>query len=484
MSVSDLDAEDLKQGAICADCIGESYLRGLVEKNGTNRICRYCEEEGLTITLEEMAAEVSGAFSRHYTRTATDMDGYEWQLHKDPESDYTWERSGEPTCDAIAYAAEIEEDPAKDIQIILDDKHCDRHSAEVGEETEFSEDAHYEQITPSDMEWQAGWRSFEKTVKSEARFFSRIAAQQLGALFDDIDTMRTRTGCRLIIEAGPKSDLTHIFRARAFQSSASLLKALERPDRDLSSPPSALASSGRMNAAGISVFYGATESQIAIAEIRPPVGAQVAVARFDIIRSVRLLDLTALKDVHETGSIFDPSYAIRLSRVVFLQGLCERISRPVMPDEQTFEYLPTQAVADYLATEAKTPLDGIIYPSVQAGNQGLNVVLFHKAARCEELSIPAGTEFNASDGMHTEDGWEPWYSVTEKIPPPVETDDKPFRPFHGIDSTWDDNVDSDSRELTFRLAVKSVEVHVIKSVTFTATSHVVSRYRPPPKLPF
>ncbi|MGO8405374.1 RES family NAD+ phosphorylase [Rhizobium ruizarguesonis] len=47
-----------------------------------------------------------------------------------------------------------------------------------------------------------------------------------------------------------------------------------------------------------------------------------------------------------------------------------------MPDDQEFDYLPTQAVADFLATETVTPLDGIIFPSVQVAGGKQNVVLF------------------------------------------------------------------------------------------------------------
>jgi hypothetical protein len=60
-----------------------------------------------------------------------------------------------------------------------------------------------------------------------------------------------------------------------------------------------------MNAQGISVFYGATDASVAIAEVRAPVGGRVAVAKFRITRPLRFLDLTALKDVHVMGSIFD-----------------------------------------------------------------------------------------------------------------------------------------------------------------------------------
>jgi hypothetical protein len=205
------------------------------------------------------------------------------------------------------------------------------------------------------------------------------------------------------MNAGPATALSSIYRARVFQSDEKLEEALCWPDSQLGSPPSRLAEAGRMNANGISVFYGANEPRVAIAEVRPPVGSQVAVARFDIIRPLRLLDLTALSAVSEGGSIFDPALAGRLERAMFLRSLSQRMTQPVMPDDEAFDYLPTQVIADFLATENEPAIDGIVFPSVQAAGNALNISLFHKAARVEELTIPAGTEIQASTGHMGED---------------------------------------------------------------------------------
>jgi hypothetical protein len=96
-----------------------------------------------------------------------------------------------------------------------------------------------------------------------------------------------------------------------------------------------------------------------------------------------------------------------------------------MPDDEPFEYLATQAVADFLATESSVPIDGIIFPSVQAAGDVLNVVLFHKAARVEAMDIPQGTEISARTGHWGEEGWEEDYGVIEEVPPsPKEADKK------------------------------------------------------------
>ena len=471
--------DELKHNTICYECVGDTYLSDEIQNSGKRRKCRYCERTRRGFTLEEIADRIEGAFDDHYTRTATDMNGFEWAMHKDPEIDYSWEREGEPTIYAIMNAADIPEQAASDIQSILGDRHDDFESAAMGEETPFSEDAHYEQISPDDRDWQEGWRAFENAIKTQARFFSRTSAQQLAGLFDDIDQLRTYDGTALIEEAGPETGLTHLYRARVFQSDAKLQKALERPDLELAAPPLGTASAGRMNAQGISTFYGATEAEIALAEVRPPVGSQVAVARFEITRPLRLLNLNALEKVHESGSIFDPQYAYRLSRMMFLRSLTARISRPVMPDDQASEYLPTQAVADYLATEGKVPLDGILFPSVQAGGGGLNAVLFFKASRCEELIIPYGTKLSSSTAQQYEEGWEREYTVIEEVPASkaesqeTETDGA----FSILDWDTAPSVTDEYREPTLRIDIKSVEVHVVEAANFTTTSHKVRRSR-------
>lgn len=469
--------EEPKRGYICASCIGDSFLSALVASNEEVGQCDYCEDIGPLISLNALADHVETAFKVHFTRTPSEPDGWEYAMHYDKEIDYEWVRDGEPTVDAIAGAADLSEEAARDIQQILAEKYYDHEEASMGLEGEFSAEAHYDEIMPEDSHWWEDWGLFERTIKSEARFFSRKAAQQLSDLFDTIGDMRTVWGRSLIIDAGPNTDYTHLFRARVFQSDDKLKPAIMRPDTELSAPPSHLASAGRMNARGISVFYGATSISTALSEVRPPVGSQVVVARFEIIRPIKLLDLTALRQVHETGSIFDPSYAYRLGRQNFLRVLSQRIVRPVMPDDQDAEYLPTQAVADFLATEGKVPLDGILYPSVQVAGDGLNVVLFHKAAKCKALKFPKGTKLSASTDTNDDEGQYVDYRVSEEIPHVREKPDTKH-PYHFIDLDFSHGPDlsyDDEREETLSVDLDSVTVHHVNAVQFVTKEFAVRR---------
>ena len=157
-----------------------------------------------------------------------------------------------------------------------------------------------------------------------------------------------------------------------------------------------------------------------------------------------------------------------------------------MPDDETFEYIPTQAVADFLATAPNVEIDGIIFPSAQVAGEARNVVLFHKAAKVEIAEIPGDTTIDVSLGRRTEDGWERDYTVTEEIlkkadesPPPPPASWPPnfadlFVPPPPPDpAEWE----RDARFPTLRIDLKSIEVHVVEAVKFNTTPHLVHRYR-------
>lgn len=473
------DSDELKSKRICFACVGEAVLSDEIEQTGEESECSYCAETAPCWIIEALAERIETAFGHHYTRTSNEPDSWQERMMADRESSYEWYREGEPVIDAIETAAKIPLEAAADVQEILSDRHAEVGADYTGEETEFSSDSYYAEISSSDQAWQEEWRDFEEALKTEARFFSRTAAAHLAAVFGNIDKLKTKDDLPIVVEAGPDLALDHLYRGRVFQSRKKLEDALCKPDLDLGSPPARHASAGRMNAGGISVFYGATDAGVAIAEVRPPVGSTVAVAKFSIIKPLRLLDLTALENVYDGGSIFDTSLKQRMERVAFLRSLCQRMTRPVMPDDEAFDYLATQAVADFLATENEPRLDGIIFPSAQS-KDGRNVVLFHKAARVEAIKLPKGTEVEASSGHDTEEGWEVEYSVIEWVPPPPASPppkdkDDPFKfPFRAdLHMPWN----ADHRESTLRVDPASVEVHEVNWVQVQCTAFRVSRHR-------
>jgi hypothetical protein len=476
------DIDELGSKKICHKCIGEKYLSAEIKAEGKKQKCSYCDQTAKSYLIAEMAERIDFVFEQHYVCTASDPSAWQYAMLADKEIEYDWEREGELVQYAIMNSADMPEEAAIDIQIILEDRHGDFDAWAAGEETPFSSDSYYEEKGVSDAAWQEEWREFEQSIKTEARFFSNAASEYLKSVFENLHEMETKNARPLIVDAGPDTDMPALFRARVFQADDKLEEALMRPDLHLGSPPTSLAKAGRMNAHGISVFYGGNDPEVALAEVRPPVGSQVAVARFEITRPLKLLDLTTLDFVIVKGSIFDPDYIHRLERAAFLSKLSQRITKPVMPDDEAFEYLATQAIADFLSTESDPKIDGIIFPSVQVAGTSLNIVLFHKAAKVENLDLPEGTELRAQLYQMYEDGPEPEYSVTEEVPPKEEnaddddTDDGFFE-FSNMNLSLISQYDSDYRETTLKIDTDNIWVHTINSVQFSSQNFQVKRRR-------
>jgi hypothetical protein len=462
---------------VCFACVRDSFLSGTIRESREQHTCSYCHTTQAAIGIEEFADHIEGAFERHYRRTSTEPDDYEYMLLRDRESNYDWDRHGEPVVSAIASAAEVDESVAEDAQRILEERHADFESATMGEECESADDAYYEERRANDVELQHTWVSFENSIKTERRFFNKDAEAVLTSLFDGLANQETVNGKRVIIDIGPGKKIKSLYRARVFQSDSMLEEAMTRPDRELGPAPTHLAAGGRMNARGISVFYGALTPEVALAEIRPPVGSRVMIGKFAVVRPLKILDVEALQSVLVRGSIFDSGFIGKLERARFLRRLSDRITRPIMPNDEPSDYLITQAIADYLAGAAR--LDGILYPSAQVASakKNKNIALFHPSSRVEPILIPPDTELSARTYTDYDEGPEPDYSVSE-----IVRDSKPVSkstpqvPYLLPDLTGEDE-DPEQRPVTLQLDFDSLEVRHIAAVSFKTAKHMVRRHR-------
>lgn len=244
----DVDVE-LEDRRLCCECVREAFLRSEIQLRGHEAECSYCGGRNQTFSIGELAAEVELALNEHFYRTATEPSDMESTMLQ--EGDFDWERKGDPITLIIEESAEIELQPAEDIQKVLEGRNHHFDTDTIGEEEEFEEDAHYARKGVDVAESQAGWLQFEKSLKTQARYFSRMAESTLASVFEGITDHKTRDGQPVIVEAGPDRQLAAVYRARVFQSDEKLEEALRRPDRDIGPPPPLAAAAGRMNAHGI-----------------------------------------------------------------------------------------------------------------------------------------------------------------------------------------------------------------------------------------
>jgi hypothetical protein len=467
---------------ICGGCVGARYLSHDI-KVGAVGSCCFCGEERPCIGLEELADYVEGALERHYRLTpSAPIDN---PFFGAEEGHAGWERAGDPVRRLVAEIVGVREEIAEEIVDILASRHSDTENAQAGFENPFGPDAHYVFIEGGNISLFLSWTEVEADLRTHSRFFNRKAQRFLDSIFSNIHNQTTADGRPVLVRAGPGEHLTGFYRARVFEDSKALEAALCRPDLDLGTPPARLARAGRMNAQGVAVFYGAESEDVALAEVRPPVGSQALTGRFVLTAPVILLDLAALAAMFVDGSIFDPDYAERLARARFLNQLVEQMVLPVLPGAEETDYLMTQMIADYLTETSWLAIDGILFPSVQRrGDPARNVVLFHHAAAVGPPDLPEGTEIEATvifDGDEDECGN---YQVSEYLPDPPLTEEElrsaerkfQRRPIE-VNLSLVSRIDPDLRLPTLAVDTSSLATHDIEAIRIETVRGRVSRHR-------
>ncbi|MGE4488675.1 MAG: RES family NAD+ phosphorylase, partial [Kiritimatiellales bacterium] len=445
-------------------CVGEQYLQEKILGVGHIQTCSYCQERNKSTELSSLAGIIQTALDEHYQCTPDQPDAYEYAYMK--EFDREWERSGECLNYVIQEMAAVDEPIAKDVEeCLLED--FDPHCGEM-----YDDDPHYELSDPSDWQLRNMWEEFQKEITSRSRFFSPTAKNILDEIFQDIASLKTSAGKSAIITIQETDKSPHIYRARIANSPTETEQILKNPQKELGAPPALLATAGRMNAHGISVFYGAKEIETCINEIRPPVGSTVIVGKFTVLRSLNLLDFEVLTQITTTKSIFDPMCAKEKQQAAFFKIFIDEISRPILPADEQVDYTPTQIVAEYLANVFSPHLDGFVFHSAQSGTKSRNIVLFYAASKVEDYDLPEGSTVEVSWGHDTEDGYKPeiivWERVTEETPQKEQISllDKLFTP------------NADSRFDTLRLDVKNLIVYPIQGVKYDHPSNGnIERYR-------
>lgn len=472
------DAEEFK---ICSECIGDAYLKNEIEEVHDSGTCSYCAKSGNVVSLQELGDRVHDVLYEQFYLTASQPEGIEYTLAKEG----VWEREGSPVTEVIGEITGLDYQIAEDIRAYLSDVHGYIEVKDGGEDP-YADDAQYEERGPDSLNFHDTWESFSQRVRWRSRFFSQYAEVDLDSIFGNLEKLRTYDGRPVIRSIGPEVEDRFVFRARIAFTHKELEKFLKNPARELASPPPRNASAGRMNAAGISVFYGALDANTCVAEIRAPVGSSVVLGQFELIKEVQLLDLDALAEVYVEGSHFDREIVLQRGRATFLNHLASLIARPVMPNDEAFEYLPTQVVAEYLATKGTPKLDGMLYRSSQTGGQGRNLVLFNPSSLAEPDGLPVDTDYSFLFGSGPEDDPDHDIFVFEKLPPDeVAVERKEVKVFgmmmpipdFEMEPDSDDEIWLQDREPTLRLKRDDVKVLNISGVQYSFFEQNVRRYQ-------
>ncbi|ACF00451.1 RES domain protein [Rhodopseudomonas palustris TIE-1] len=127
---------------------------------------------------------------------------------------------------------------------------------------------------------------------------------------------------------------------------------------ELSAPPPPLASGGRLNRAGVSFLYLASDAATAAAEVRPHPGHYLSIGEFECLQNIRIASLDA-------GIMQYAGNEHELELFHFLYSADQLMATPV-PPEKTARYSITQLIADCLRRKG---FEGVSFrSSIGVGN--------------------------------------------------------------------------------------------------------------------
>jgi len=366
------------QKYVCSTCAGNTEIKRSIfleeKENETTKKCKcsYCEKKRLCISIDSLAKAVDEIYR-------TDYEPYE---------------SGSYPSEIISEMLQLDHAAGKldfDLVDILSNEELS--SKDGFNNPMYDAGMTYGSYGEINMkindgsEHKASWNFFCYQIKHQTRFFNNEVIKLLNRIFVGIKEFNYKDGISPIRTIQPTDDDAVFYRARHAANANERIKICCNPTQELGPPPAYLTNSGRMNPIGISVFYAAYERETCIAEIRLPVGETAITGQFRIEKPITIFDLTVFDNLDSEKSISDDFIAIMgdeatdslEDKIAFLQKFSAEISKPIPPHKEILDYMPTQALVEYLANHYVPNIDAVVYPSTQTNGTGINIVfLKHK----------------------------------------------------------------------------------------------------------
>ncbi len=363
---------------LCYDCISDSYLKSYIKKNGTLKDCTFCSKNRECITLEYLSDWIDKIFHENYRPLSTLEI-----LNSHTKNKIIYSISPHTIIKDMILKTTNSAIVEKIVTYLIQ-KYT---SKEKGNKGLIDYKLTFEEIPVLDAIYSKYWADFCQSIKHHQRFFNFKYYKKLEDIFDVIMNYRFSNNKTAIYEIIPDSKEATIYRARI--ADEKIQKILKNPHKELGAPHHKKSKAGRMNPKGISIFYGSFEKNTCITEIRPPSEAIIVLGEFKIVKPIRVLNLSLFDDPHLSEkvwpSMFHPKFCQEIKNLKFINKFHYEISKPILPADEPLEYIPTQALTEFLANYNKFKIDGIIFASSQTGRAGKNIALFNHSVEDEVL---------------------------------------------------------------------------------------------------
>lgn len=230
------------------------------------------------------------------------------------------------------------------------------------------------------------WARFVDGIHHSHRFFNPKAKDFLDSVFGfaSCDAGNLKTECVRAVKQGE-----YLYRARTAQSYADGKKLKDDPCGQFGPPPMSGAGSQRMTPSGIAAMYCGFDRQTCLSEIRAITGDQIVSVALTPTKTLNLLDLSRLPKLEMPKLTWlDEGYLRACQLHTFLNSLVKKMSKPRGRNDE-LSYLSTQVVFEYLRLKFTGQIDGLVFPSVQTGEKGMNAVLFPECSVVSRIKYSA-----------------------------------------------------------------------------------------------
>ena len=360
---------------ICVNCVAPKSLRKLFEKSHAIGECKYCGHKGAGMELRELFGYI---YDRVRENVIRDID------LTDVEQGFIYFGKSDEiligdVCNVLGDYFMLYNEP-----YFIDI--CAAVPAELQSDDRGESDTNYccDNGTLTLNYYERRWRDFVKNVRHKRRYFNKSAEDFLDDAFSVLvnDDKQLKSD---VIRTIPHGDL--LFRARYAQDETSAKEIANNLDLQFGPAPESLTGNQRMTPNGVSALYCALDPNTCLSEIRSITGDHVVTVALTPISELKLLDLTVLDQVEPPAlTPLDEGFRNSWHRKAFLDSLVDKMSLPKARNDE-LSYLSTQVVFEYLKLRFGEYMDGLVFPSVQTGRKGTNVVIFPEASRVSSTPI-------------------------------------------------------------------------------------------------
>lgn len=398
---------------VCMSCIGDPVLRSIITMRYRRKCaaCDHLRDEGAVSAF--VLARTSDRVIRAHFENVHDTDGdYERALSLAELLAQITAIKDKGLCESMA------------IHVRINCNDPDRAFYSPG--VRYSKKKRRPNDNESERDYVAArWDARATQFKHSRRYFNDNARKFFALLFDvaitakSLSLFKSTPAVIKTLRAG-----TGLFRGRLVSDADQRERIKANPAKELAAPPKSFTKQNRMNAAGVPMFYGARDRTTCIAEVRPSIGDEIAIARFQTTRDLRFFDFTNLDNPLERQklSVWLDDYQEREEHLTLLKYLHRLIAQPVRTTDS--DYIMTQAMAEFLRFDAGDGFEGIIFGSVQAEG-GVNYVIFSERDSLEDVGDPS---------------WEPRFPIA--LHPATQKNGPEIHRVSGVkyQGTWKDDI--------------------------------------------